>query len=127
MPREGAVYVRGFKELQKASLLADRALRSEQRTLFREVGEPIRSEAALRFAAIDRRSAAGYRVRVRQRGVIVEQSLRKTTGKHPEYGALQMRRALLPAQQDQAPATFRRMERAIDKVCDLWERSYPVR
>jgi len=127
MPRDAAVYVRGFKELSKASLLADRALRSEQRKLFREVGEPIRSEAAVRFASIDRKSAAGYRVRVRQRGVIVEQSLRKTTGKHPEYGALQMRRALLPAQQHQAPETFQRMERAIDKVCDLWERSYPVR
>ena len=24
-------------------------------------------------------------------------------------------------------ATFHRMEQAIDKVCDLWERSYPVR
>ena len=127
MPREAAVYVRGFKELSKASLLADRALRSQQRNLFRKVGEPIRSEAAVLIAGKDRRSAAGLKIRVRQRGVIVEQSRRKTTGKHPEWGAWQMRHAFLPAQTDQQPETLRLMQHAIDEVCDLWERSYPVR
>jgi hypothetical protein len=120
------VAVRGYKELAKASLLADRALRKQMRDTFRAVGEPVRSEAAIRFSTIDARSAAGYRTRVRQRGVIVEQSLRKTTGKHPEYGALQMRRALLPALAANEPETMRRMEHAVDEVCDLWERSYPL-
>jgi hypothetical protein len=119
------VAVHGYKELVKASYLADRALRKQMRDTFRAVGEPVRSEAAVRFSSIDARSAAGYRVRVRQRGIIVEQSLRKTTGKHPEYGKLQMRRALLPAQAHQEPATLRRIEQAVDHVCDLWERSYP--
>jgi len=125
MPRE-TVAVRGYKELAKASLLADKALRKEMRDTFRAVGEPVRSEAAIRFAPIDARSAAGYRTRVRQRGVIVEQSLRKTTGKHPEYGKLQMRRALLPSLAHQEPETMRQMNQAINKVCDLWERSYPI-
>jgi hypothetical protein len=118
------VVVRGYKELVKASYAADRALRKQMRDTFRAVGEPVRSEAAIRFSRYDARSAASYRVRVRQRGVIVEQSLRKTTGKHPEYGRLQMRRALLPAQAHQEPETLRRIERAVDEVCDLWERSY---
>ena len=96
------------------------------REAFRKVGDSVKLDAVQRFAPIDARSAAGYRTRVRQRGVIVEQSLRKTTGKHPEYGALQMKRALLPAQAQQEPETIRRIEEAIDKVCDLWERSYPV-
>src|SRR5215831_3188478 len=120
------VAVRGYKELVKASYLADRQLRRQMRDTFRQVGEPVRSEAAIRFAAVDARSARGYRVRVRQTGVIVEQSLRRTTGKHPEYGKLQMKRALLPALRDEEPETMRRFERAVDQVCDLWERSYPV-
>jgi hypothetical protein len=119
------VAVRGYRELAKASLLADRALRKEMRDTFRSVGEPVRSEAAIRFSTIDARSAAGYRIRVRQRGVIVEQSLRKTTGKHPEYGSLQMRRALLPAMVDNEAETARQMNQAVNHVCDLWERSYP--
>jgi hypothetical protein len=119
------VAVRGYRELVKASYVADRALRKQMRDTFRAVGEPVRSEAAIRFAPVDARSAAGYRVRVRQTGVIVEQSLRRTTGKHPEYGKLQMRRALLPSLAHQEPATMRRLEQAVDHVCDLWERSYP--
>jgi hypothetical protein len=62
------------------------------------------------------RSAAGYKVRVRQRGVAVEQSLKRTTGLHPEWGAYQMRHALLPALDETAPETDRRMELALDAV-----------
>jgi hypothetical protein len=127
VPQKETVVVHGYKELVKASALADKQLRKEMRDTFRAVGEPVRSQAAVRFATVDARSAAGYRTRVRQRGVIVEQSLRKTTGKHPEYGALQMRRALMPALADQEPETIRRFEEAVDHVCGVWERSYPAR
>src|SRR5215831_10094165 len=109
----------------KASQLADRSLRKEIRDTFRQAGDSVRSEAAIRFSTTDVKSAIGYRTRVRQRGVIVEQSLRRTTGKHPKYGRLQMRRALLPALAHQEPQTIRKMEQALDHVCDLWERSYP--
>src|SRR5215471_16955561 len=127
MPRGAALYVRGYKELAQASLLADRKLRSEQRNLFRKVGEPIRNEAQMLLGRKYPASAAGLKIRVRQRGVIVEQSLRKTTGKHPEWGKWQMKHALLPAQTDRQQGTLRLMQQTIDEVCDLWERSYPVR
>jgi hypothetical protein len=52
------------------------------------------------FSSIDAGSAAGFRTYVRAGArVSVEQSKRKTTGAHPEYGALQMREGLIPARE----------------------------
>jgi hypothetical protein len=59
--------------------------------------QPVRARASELFSRYDGRSAAGYKVRVRARGVAIEQSLRRTTGEHPQFGSLQMRTALLPA------------------------------
>jgi hypothetical protein len=97
---------------------SDKASRRAVRDELRQAGEAVRIGASFRFASTDRRTAAGYRIRVRQRGVAVEQSLRKTTGKHPEYGALQMRRALLPSLYANEDRTVREMEEALDRICD---------
>jgi len=127
MPERATVVVRGYREMMKASLLADRVTRKEMRDSFRKVGDLVRSQAQARFTPIDQKSARGYRTRVRQRGVIVEQSLRRTTGKHsPQYGILQMRRALLPSLESNEDEVMREMERAINDACDVWEKSYPV-
>jgi hypothetical protein len=119
--RVATVQVKGWKELIKASRQIDPNTRRELRKAFREVGELVRSDAAARFSPIDARSAAGYKVRVRQRGVAVEQSIRKTTGRHPEYGAMQMRRALLPALDANEAETVHRVEEALDRVIEIWE------
>lgn len=119
--------VRGLRELMIVSRLAGLETKREVTATFKPVGELVRSEAAVRFVEVDTRTAAGYRVRVRQRGVYVTQSIRKTTGRRPQYGAYQMRRALLPALRAQQAQIERRFERAIDHVCDNWERRFPVR
>lgn len=70
-----------------------------------EVGEVAKRDAATRFeewgpenAGTHAATAAGFRVRIRAGGrVEIEQSLPRTTGQHPEYGALMMTKALLPA------------------------------
>ena len=72
-------------------------------------------------ASIGLNLAAGYKVRVRQSGVAVQQSLRKTTGKRPDYGALQMRRALLPALDANEAETMQKVEAALDDVIRIWE------
>jgi hypothetical protein len=72
-------------------------LPKEVRRELKEAAEPVRLEAQRLFAPVSARSAAGYRVRVRSRGVAVEQSKRRTTGKHPEFGRMQIGRALIPA------------------------------
>jgi len=114
------VAVRGYTELLRALRDADRNTRLEIRHALRDVGELVRSDAAVRFAPIDAGSAAGYKVRVRQRGVAVEQSLRRTTGKHPQYGALQMRRALVPALHENEAETIMKMNEALEKVARIW-------
>jgi hypothetical protein len=110
--------VDGYRQLMQALARTDKASRKAVRDELRQAGEHVRVEAGGRFVATDSKSAAGYKTRVRQRGVAVEQSLRKTTGLHPEFGALQMRRALVPALEGNEQRTVREMEAALDRVCD---------
>jgi len=59
-----------------------------------------------------RRTAEGFRTYVRGQGstVQVEQSLRKTTGLRPDWGALQMTEALLPARDEKLDEVADRIE-----------------
>lgn len=116
-----ALKLRGYREFLRACDRAEKGTKKEVRTAFREVGQVVQQEWQGRFRPIDERSAAGLRVRVRQRGVAVEQSLRKTTGTRPDYGALQVRVGVqaLEAKEDEVE---HQMERALDRVADLFER-----
>lgn len=116
------VRVHGIREFVRAASKATKESKTFVRAALRESAMPVRDEAARRISPIDARTAAGYRVAVRQRGVAVEQRLRKTTGTRPDYGALQMRRALLPALRREAANTERRVERALDVIADHFER-----
>lgn len=116
--RGETLIVSGYKPFLKACAHAEKDTRKFVREAFREVGEVVRVDAARRFAAVSSVSAAGYRVRVRQRGIAVEQSLRKTTGRRPDYGARQMTHALLPALEQNEGRVESEFEHAIDKVAD---------
>lgn len=122
MAQGQTIRVSGYREFLRACDRSGKATKKEVRGAFREVGEGVRVDAARRIAPVDARTAAGYKVRVRQRGVAVEQSIRKTTGAHKKYGALQMRRALLPALEDNERFADRQMEQAIDKVAAIFAR-----
>jgi len=118
MPQGSTLQIKGYTQLMQALAQADKASRKAVRDELRQAAEHVRLDGAMLFAPTDARSAAGYRTRVRQRGVAVEQSLRKTTGKHPNYGGLQMRRALEPALDRNEDRTVREMEAALERVCD---------
>lgn len=116
--QQQVLVVRGYKELLQASKDAERATRLEVRHAFRDVGELVRVKAAHRLSSYSSKSASGLKVRVRQRGIAVEQSLPKTDGPRARknYGSLQMRKALLPAldsSEEQIQVAF---EDALDKV-----------
>ena len=113
--------VRGYREFLKACNHADKDSKREVRAAFKTVGEIVRADAERLFAAVDAKSAAGYRVRVRQRGIAVEQSLRKTTGKRPDYGAKQMRDALIPARSRNESRIEHEFEHAMDIVADHFD------
>ena len=64
----------------------------------RKAGEPVRRRARDLFTPLSQETPNHFAVTVRRAGrVDVEQRLRKVTGEHPEWGALQMREALIPA------------------------------
>ena len=122
MPPRGASgatqRVEGYQQLMQALARSDRASRKAVRDELRQAGEHVRVDAANKFSRYDTKTAAGYKTRVRQRGVEVEQSLRKTTGLRPKFGGLQMRRALLPALEENEDETVRSMELALDRIAD---------
>ena len=121
MPESETIRVLGYREFLRASDRAGRESKVFVRAAFRTAGEAVRVEGAGLFEKYDARSAAGFRVSVRQQGVFVYQGLRKTTGKRPDYGSLQMRKALLPALQRKETATVAAIESALDLVADHFD------
>lgn len=122
MAQQTTLKVRGYREFLRAVASMDKETKKEVRAAFRQAAQAVRVDATRRFSEYDERSAKGYRIIVRQRGVAVEQRYRKTTGKHPEFGPLQMRKALLPAAVAKAKVVEREMERALDRVAAHFER-----
>jgi len=111
--------VEGYRELLRGLREADRTTRLEVRATLRHAGEAVQADARSRLLEKkerDQRTAAGYRIRVRQRGIAVEQALRKTTGLHPEWGAWQMRHALVPALGANRQETNRLVEAALEEI-----------
>jgi hypothetical protein len=100
---------------------ADRETKLYVKKTLAEAGETVKADAASRFASYDTKSAAGFRSKALVRGVFVGQRLRKTTGKHPWYGALQMIVALRPALRANQGRIIRDFEHAMDRVCDHFD------
>jgi hypothetical protein len=117
-----AVKVKGLREFIRATDHAQRETKRLVREELAAAAEPVRAEAERRFSTIDAQSAAGYAVSVRRAGlVMVVQRLRKVTGLRPDYGALQMRNALLPALAAKEGQVEHRLERAVDEIADRME------
>lgn len=116
------VRVRGYREFLAACDRAGKESKSFVRGTYRAVGDLVKVDAAGRIVDHDAKTAAGFRTYVRRTGVSVEQSLRKTTGQHPEYGAWQMRHGLEPALAAKETEVEGAMEKAIDKVADHFDR-----
>jgi hypothetical protein len=115
-PQGSTLVVKGYRELIRGFVKADADSRKYLREAFKTVGSVVQRDAIRRLDPVSSRSAAGYKVRVRQRGVAVEQSLRKTTGAHPEWGKFQMRHILIPALRANEVEVQAEMEKAMDKV-----------
>ncbi len=104
---EVSVEYTGFSQLYTALRDLEPATHAALREGLLEVGAVTRERAVQDFKEYGvgehllethAHTAEGFKTRVRATGiVVVEQSIRKTTGRHPEYGALMMTKALLPA------------------------------
>lgn len=114
--------VKGYREFLRACARAEKDTKKYVRAAFREVGDIVKVDAASRLGDLSEKSARGLRTRVRQRGIAVEQSLRKTTGKRPDWGKTQMRGVLIPALDEHEQDVDRAMGEALDKIADRFAR-----
>src|SRR4051812_383062 len=116
MPEGATLRLLGYREFMAATALAPKESKKYVRTVFAHVGQSVKGDAQSSVRPVDSRSAAGYRVVVRQTGVAVEQSLRRTTGQHSEWGSWQMRHALVPALEANEERTVLELDRALSLV-----------
>lgn len=114
------VRVNGYREFLRACDRAGKETKKEVRGTFREVGEVVRVPWARDLDRFGGKTARGLRTSVRQTGVSVRQSLRKTTGLRPDFGRLQqsLGDAVLEDREDEIGARF---EDAIDRVADHFD------
>lgn len=116
------VKVKGLREFLRATDRAGRETKRLVREELRSAAEPVRAEAQRLFSDVDAGSAAGYAITVRKAGVVaVYQRRRKVTGLRPDYGALQMREALLPALGRKQAQVEARLQRAVDGIANRME------
>ncbi len=107
----------GLRQLHKKLKDYDDGLKRELEVKLRDAGDIVATGAQQRFSAIDVRSAAGFRSRVKGFGrVVVEQRRRKTTGLRGDYGTLQMERALLPSRADNHQRVVDSMENMLQTL-----------
>lgn len=117
------VEIHGLRRLHSALKKYEADLKGELEDRLRDAGRIVSDNAKQRFSTIDARSASGFRPRLRGFGrVQVEQSRRRTTGQHPEFGSLQMRTALLPARAEAMPKVLSAMENMLDDLSRRFDR-----
>lgn len=117
------IVIRGYRELLRAAKNAGTATRREVRAAFAESGEIVRSGSAQQLSAYSAKSAAGLKVRVRQRGVSVEQSLSKVSGpkSRKNYPGIQMHILSTELAKDE-PKVEAELEKALDRVAGIFNR-----
>ena len=110
------VHVAGIREVNAAFRKIDRKLASEFGNDLKKAAAPVLEDAK---TTADRWGVGGT-IRSRRAGpaVYVQQSARKTTGLRPDFGALQMREALIPALEDNRNAVFTEVERVLNKYAN---------
>ena len=114
------VRITGLKELVKATGGYKGALAKEVRGELYEAAKLVATDARSRMTRIDARSAMGLVPFARATGSAGVRQ-RKKKRLHPgrgDYGALQMRRALLPALWSKRDDVERRVERMLDRLGD---------
>lgn len=120
MPRRSGIEVHGLREVVRGLKQVDEEIVRDLKDELLAAGELVRLEARRRFSSYDKFSAQGFVTRVRPTSytstVTIEQNLRKTTGEHPAWGALQMTEALIPARTMVMPLVVHRLNGMVDRI-----------
>lgn len=117
---EGAIHVKGLRELNRAFAQVSKELKKEMRNELREAAEPARAKAeSLAVANIS--NIGGYWSRVRlgvtQKSVyIVPKARRRGGSPRPNVGVLLLEQAYEPAVQESEPEIRDRLEGWLDDL-----------
>lgn len=119
----GTVTTKGLREFIRAADAAGKETKKLVRDRLREVAKPVLASARGKLLPIDARSASRLGISVRRTGIVsVEQRAKRTTGKHPQFGVLQMEKVLIPALDENQAEIERGFEKAMDDIADHFER-----
>lgn len=117
------IHVEGLRGLLRATDQAGKDTKKLVRSEIRKVAEPVRDEARNLFDEYSSKSASRYGISVRKVGTVsVEQRLRRTTGQRPDFGRLQMRKALVPALNEKADEVVEKFDELLNRLGDNWGR-----
>lgn len=116
--------VRGLREFYVGCARISRTLPRELQRELRDLAEPVASTARGHAeaegwgpkAAGGIRATASAKAAAGAGGASVVQRNRKTTGDHPNFGPLQMRKALLPAAAEHEDEIVEGVERMLDRL-----------
>lgn len=111
------VRVKGLREFQRAVGHASKETKKTVRDGLKQAARPVveAARAKERWAGA---STGTIGPRVTQRGVFVTQRKGKVSGLRPDFGALQMREAFLPALEENQEEVVREVEKAFDRMLD---------
>jgi len=88
---DATIKIEGLKEFQRNMKNAEKDAQKEAREGLKEAAEPVLEDWRRQLAPIHLKSASKLRIRLRTGSVLIAQSLRSTTGEHPEFATLQIR------------------------------------
>lgn len=113
----------GLSELFADLNAVDRDIAVSLRQAEKDAGDVVARDAADRLRALQpasSRSADAMVTRVRPAGLVtVEQPLRKTTGKRPDWGVVQMTHAFLPALEEKGEEAKDRIASEVERVAHI--------
>jgi hypothetical protein len=111
------VKVSGLREVQRAFRRMSGTLRPELRAALRKAAEPVARDARAK-EKWQGASVSTIGPKVTLAGASVTQRARKVTGARPDYGALQMRDAFIPALVENADEIEAAAEAALTSVIE---------
>jgi hypothetical protein len=112
-----SVRVDGYKEFTRSVKKAGRETQRVVREELQQAADVVREDAYRIFRRYSVKTASGFKVSApRVGGVFVEQRLRKVTGRRPDWGRIQKRKALEPALQANVATVERNLEQAVQRL-----------
>lgn len=114
------IKVEGLREWQRDVGKAEKETKEKTREGLQRAAEPVLQDWRRQLEPIHDVSASKLKIRVRQAGVFILQTARKTTGDRPDFAALQVAQGerALDAKADEAE---RELEESINELADIAE------